>query len=105
MDEAKRQRLEQSGWKLGSADEFLELSSEESAELDRLHSQYEAAHRQVMEQARVGNLDQLETEEDILAEAIRLTHADYTAFSDAVNAPSVENDKLRQLLEAKSPWE
>ena len=30
MDEKKRQRLEQAGWKVGSAEEFLELSPEEA---------------------------------------------------------------------------
>ncbi len=31
MDRAKKQRLEDRGWKIGSASEFLELSSEESS--------------------------------------------------------------------------
>ena len=30
MDQAKKQRLEDKGWKIGSASEFLELSPEES---------------------------------------------------------------------------
>ena len=30
MDEKKRQRLEQAGWKVGSAEKFLELSPEEA---------------------------------------------------------------------------
>ena len=30
MDEKKRQRLEQAGWKVGSTEEFLELSPEEA---------------------------------------------------------------------------
>jgi DNA-binding XRE family transcriptional regulator len=30
MDEKKRQMLEQAGWKVGSAEEFLELSPEEA---------------------------------------------------------------------------
>lgn len=34
MDNIKRQRLEDAGWKVGTADEFLELSPEESAMLD-----------------------------------------------------------------------
>jgi transcriptional regulator with XRE-family HTH domain len=34
MDAIKRQRLEEAGWKVGTADEFLELSPEESALLD-----------------------------------------------------------------------
>jgi hypothetical protein len=31
MDEAKRARLEEAGWKVGSAAEFLELSDDEAA--------------------------------------------------------------------------
>jgi DNA-binding XRE family transcriptional regulator len=31
MDEAKKQRLEAKGWKVGSVDDFLSLSPEESA--------------------------------------------------------------------------
>lgn len=31
MDAAKRKKLEQAGWQIGSADEFLDLSSEETS--------------------------------------------------------------------------
>jgi len=34
MRKAKQKRLEAAGWKIGSADEFLELSPEESAYID-----------------------------------------------------------------------
>lgn len=34
MRKSKKMRLEESGWTIGSADEFLDLSSEESAYLD-----------------------------------------------------------------------
>jgi ribosome-binding protein aMBF1 (putative translation factor) len=34
MDARKRKKLEAAGWKVGSADEFLELTREESALLD-----------------------------------------------------------------------
>ncbi len=34
MLNAKRQRLEKKGWKVGTAEEFLELSPEESAYID-----------------------------------------------------------------------
>ena len=34
MLKAKRQRLENKGWKVGTAEEFLELSPEESAHID-----------------------------------------------------------------------
>jgi predicted XRE-type DNA-binding protein len=34
MDQEKRQRLEANGWKVGSADEFLGLTLEESAYVD-----------------------------------------------------------------------
>ena len=34
MDEAKKKRLEDQGWKIGSASEFLQLSPEESILID-----------------------------------------------------------------------
>jgi predicted XRE-type DNA-binding protein len=34
MRRGKQNRLEEKGWKIGSADEFLELSAEESAYID-----------------------------------------------------------------------
>src|SRR5680860_1101342 len=34
MNEAKRKRLEEAGWKIGSAADFLELSEEETALMD-----------------------------------------------------------------------
>lgn len=34
MDEAKKKRLEDQGWKIGSTSEFLELSPEESILID-----------------------------------------------------------------------
>ncbi|MBD1885759.1 helix-turn-helix domain-containing protein [Microcoleus vaginatus] len=34
MDEAKKKRLENQGWKIGSASEFLQLSPEESILID-----------------------------------------------------------------------
>jgi ribosome-binding protein aMBF1 (putative translation factor) len=34
MNKAKQKRLEKQGWKVGSADEFLELAPQESAYLD-----------------------------------------------------------------------
>ena len=34
MDKAKRQRLEKKGWKVGSVDEFLALTPEESAYIE-----------------------------------------------------------------------
>ncbi len=34
MDKAKRQRLEAKGWKVGSVDEFLGLTSEEAAYIE-----------------------------------------------------------------------
>ena len=34
MDEAKKKRLEEQGWKIGSASEFLQLSPEESILID-----------------------------------------------------------------------
>ena len=34
MDKVKKQRLESKGWKVGSADEFLGLTPEESAYID-----------------------------------------------------------------------
>jgi hypothetical protein len=34
MDEAKRKRLEEKGWKVGTVSEFLELSKEETAVIE-----------------------------------------------------------------------
>lgn len=34
MEKAKKERLEQAGWKVGGAEEFLDLSAEESAYVD-----------------------------------------------------------------------
>ena len=34
MDKSKRERLEKAGWKVGSTEEFLELSPEEAAYLE-----------------------------------------------------------------------
>lgn len=34
MEQSKRERLEKEGWKVGSASDFLELSSDESAYID-----------------------------------------------------------------------
>ena len=34
MDKTKRKRLEKKGWKIGTVDEFLDLSSEESAYIE-----------------------------------------------------------------------
>jgi hypothetical protein len=34
MDKAKRKRLESAGWKIGTANDFLNLSSEESAYIE-----------------------------------------------------------------------
>lgn len=34
MDKAKQNRLEKKGWQIGSADEFLDLSPEETAYID-----------------------------------------------------------------------
>lgn len=38
-----------------------------------LHIQYQVAHRSVIDQMRVKNLDRLKSEEDILTEAVALT--------------------------------
>ena len=72
MDEIKRQRLEAAGWKIGSAEEFLELSPEEAAlvelklalsrrlkEMRREHrlSQAELAMRINSSQSRVAKME------------------------------------------------
>ena len=35
MEEQKRQRIEEAGWRFGDAATFLDLTAEESAEIDR----------------------------------------------------------------------
>ncbi len=59
MLKAKRQKLEKAGWKVGTAEEFLELSPEESAYIDlklrlgqNLHKQRKAVRLTQMELAR-----------------------------------------------------
>lgn len=56
---------------LGSRADFEEVMQEIARTL--LHAQYKVAHRQVIEQMKVENLEQLETEDDILSAAIDLT--------------------------------
>lgn len=41
-----------------------------------LHAQYKIAHRQVIEQMKVENLEALETEDEILSTAVNLTRDD-----------------------------
>ena len=44
------------------------------AEIDQQrHAQYEITHRQIMEQMKVDNLDEMESDDDILAAALKLT--------------------------------
>ena len=56
---------------LGSAADVEEAMREVARTL--IHAQYKVAHQQVMEQMKVENLDQLETEDDILSAAAALT--------------------------------
>lgn len=56
---------------LGSSADFEEVTREITRVL--LHTQYEVAHRQIMDHMKVENLDQLESEDDILNAAIDLT--------------------------------
>lgn len=56
---------------LGSAAEFEETMQEIARTL--LNAHYKVAHRQVVEQMKVENLEQIETEDDILSTAVDLT--------------------------------
>ena len=56
---------------LASPDDFEQITREIARAL--LHAQYKVAHEQIMTHIKVDNLDQLETEDDILAAAIAVT--------------------------------
>jgi DNA polymerase III delta prime subunit len=56
---------------LGSPEDLEEIKREIAHTL--LHVQYKVARRQMMEHAKVENLNQLETEDDILSAAVNLT--------------------------------
>ncbi len=56
---------------LGSPEDFDEIAR--SITRTVMHAQYELAHRQVMETIQVRDIEQLETEDDILNAAIALT--------------------------------
>lgn len=56
---------------LGSADEFESAMQEIARSL--LNAQYKVAHRQVVEQLKVEDLEQIDTEDDILSMATDLT--------------------------------
>lgn len=56
---------------LGSPEDLEEIKREIARTL--LHVQYKVARRQMMEHAKVENLNQLETEDDILCAAVNLT--------------------------------
>ena len=56
---------------LGSSADLEEISREITRVL--LHTQYEVAQRQIIDQMQIENLDQLESEDDILDAAVDLT--------------------------------
>ncbi|MUG95988.1 hypothetical protein F7734_28020 [Scytonema sp. UIC 10036] len=56
---------------LGSPEDMEEVNREITRTL--LHIQYKVVHRQVIDHMKVENLEQLETEEDILSAAVDLT--------------------------------
>jgi hypothetical protein len=56
---------------MGTTADFEEISREITRIL--LHTQYKVAHRQIMDHMKFENLDQLETEDDILEAAVALT--------------------------------
>ncbi len=56
---------------LASPADFEEITREITRTL--LHAQYKVAHRQIMAHMKVDNLDQMETEDDILEAAVALT--------------------------------
>ena len=72
MDKAKRKRLESAGWKVGTANDFLKLSSEESAyielklqlaknlqkrRIEKKLTQTEVAHMLKSSQSRVAKME------------------------------------------------
>ncbi len=71
MDEAKRKRLEEKGWKVGTVSEFLELSKEETALIEiklalsrklkerrqKLMTQTELAEKIQSSQPRIANAE------------------------------------------------
>jgi len=56
---------------LASPDDFEEINREITRTL--LHIQHKIVHQQIMDHMNVENLDQLETEDDILSAAVTLT--------------------------------
>ena len=88
MDEIKRQRLEAAGWKIGSAEEFLELSPEEAALIELKL----ALSRRLKEMRREHRLSQAEL-------AMRINSSQSRVAKMEAGDPSVSTDLLiRGLL-------
>ena len=87
MEANKRRKLEKAGWKPGSADEFLELSGEESA-----YIQMKLALSQSLRQRRLkGKLSQ--------AKLARLIHSSQSRIAKMeAGDPSVSIDLLMKSL-------
>ena len=88
MDEIKRQRLEAAGWKIGEAEEFLELSPEEAALIELKL----ALSRRLKEMRREHRLSQAEL-------AMRINSSQSRVAKMEAGDPSVSTDLLiRGLL-------
>ena len=88
MDEIKRQRLEAAGWKIGEAEEFLELSPEEAALIELKL----ALSRRLKEMRREHRLSQAEL-------AMRINSSQSRVAKMEAGDPTVSTDLLiRGLL-------
>lgn len=87
MHAAKRKKLEASGWKIGSAEEFLELTPEESAYIDMKL----ALSSSLKERRRQSNLSQVE-----LARMVKSSQSRIAKMESG--DPSVSMDLLLKSL-------
>lgn len=105
INEAKQQRLAERGWRVGSADEFLELSAEESAYVDlRLRlsdalrakrqqqrlTQVELARRIKSSQSRIAKMEagDASISLDLLIRSLFALGASNRDLAEAINGPS-----------------
>ncbi len=71
MDEAKRKRLEEKGWKVGTVSEFLELSKEETALIE-----IKLALSRKLKERRQKLMTQTELAEKIQSSQLRIANAE-----------------------------
>lgn len=76
MDAKKRQRLEQAGWKVGDAAEFLELTPEEAALVE-----IKAALSQDLQRRRQASMTQVELARRLGSSQSRVAYAERGAKS------------------------